>query len=76
MTIIIIIINNITHVCWQCRSALVGCSSPFVCLHGALLKNERSQSVQSWYRERSWDILEMDRYGLGAKGQGRMVSVW
>ena len=45
------------------RSAWVARSSPSVCLPSVCpqqkLKNKRSRSVQTWYREWSWDILEV-----------------
>ena len=57
------------------RSALVGFSSPsvclsvclIVCLSAAELKNEWSQSVQSWYRE--WPWVSYKWHGFGLKGQ-------
>jgi len=61
----------------QSRSAWVGslgCSAPSVCLSISLsttwLKNKWPQSVQTWYREWPWDILEMTCFGgWKAKGQ-------
>jgi len=61
-----------------CRSASVKFSSPFVCLfvcpqHNS--KNEWSQTVQTWYREWSWDTLEVVLFwGSKVKGQGHRVS--
>jgi len=52
-----------------CRSARVGISRLFICLSpAAYLKNERSQSVQTWYMEWPWDILQVV-YGFGLIGQ-------
>jgi len=48
-----------------CRSAWVARSVPSVCLSlcfsAAQLKNEWSQSVQTWYRKWPWDILGVTR---------------
>ena len=38
-------------------------------------KNEWSQSVQTWYREWPWDLLELVCYGAkGSKNQGHAVN--
>jgi len=43
----------------------------FTLIVGAYLKNEWSQSVQIWYREWPWDILEVTWFwGWKVKGQG------
>ena len=61
---------------WLCRSAWVRFSSQSVCLFvRSITQNEWSQSVQSWYRESTWDTLEVVLFwGSKVKGQGRRVN--
>ena len=43
-----------------------------VCLPAAQFKNERFQSVQTWYREWPWDILEVIWFGVErSRSQGQ-----
>ena len=63
-----------------CRSTWVERSRPSVCLFVCLFvrsitKNEWSQSVQTWYREPSWDTLEVVLFSDSeVKGQGHRVN--